>query len=193
MKKNFCFLLVLLIAISELNIQNIKAQSVSKQLVFTKAMIDKKTSQVWFEVFNPSDESMTLSSFRISGVKSPNILPADIRRNNGIVLNYGERLIICGDKQSFENAYENNSKIVEIEALKNIGDGGFVAMNYMDGIENAGNIIRFGDRSNSLQVSDKVGDDQLLGVTNDGLYYAREINSNGRLLSWEKINPTSGK
>lgn len=89
MKKFIFLVLLFFVAFPVLHSRDVIAQDKSKQLVFTKAMIDKKTSQVWFEIFNPSAENIILSSFRISGVKTPNILPADIRRNNGIELKPG--------------------------------------------------------------------------------------------------------
>lgn len=192
--KKFIFLVFLFfVALPILHPRDVIAQNKAKQLVFTKAMIDKKTLQVWFEIFNPADESIALTSFRISGIKIPNVLPAGIRRNNGIVLKPGERLIVCGDKPSFEKKYGVGLNIMEIKLLMNLDDGGFVAMNHLEGVENSNNIIRYGQRSKSIFLTSKISDDQLLNITDDGMCYAREVNSNGELPKWTKIIPAPGK
>lgn len=77
--------------------------------------------------------------------------------------------------------------------LENLGDGGFVAMNHLEGVENTKNIIRFGQREKSLLVAGKVSDDQLLNFTDDGMCYAREVKTNGELSIWTKIIPKPEK
>jgi len=185
-------LTILFISFSLLVSWDIQAQDKS-QLVFTKVMIDKKTSQVWFEILNPTSGSIYLKSFRISGIKTINILPPDILKSNGTILNPGERIIICADKESFIKHYGTNIRTIEIHFLKNIGDGGFVAMNHLEGIENEKNLVRFGNKERSLSLSGIVSDDQVLNITNDGMSYSRTIDASGALSNWTKTIPEPGK
>jgi hypothetical protein len=176
-----------------INSWEIKAQDKLKQLIFTKVMIVENSSNVWLEIFNPNNESVVLSSLRMSGIKTPNILPSEIRKNNGIELKPNERLIICSDKKAFEGLYGININIIEIKLLNNINDGGYLAMNHMEGIENSNNLIRFGDSKKSQSLADKVNDNQVLEFCNDEMCYSREAKTNGVLSDWTKTIPTPGK
>lgn len=156
-------------------------------------MIDNKTSQVWFEVFNPTNELLYLSSFRLSDVKTPNILPPEIRTTKGVALEPGGRIILCGDIESFEERYGKDIKVIQITSLTNIGDGGFVVMNHLEGIENTKNIIRYGKWERSLLVADLVPDNQILEITKDGMSYVRNFDVYGSLSNWSKTIPAPGK
>lgn len=189
-KKYLLNILLLFFSFSLFKSWALFAQDRSEQLVFTKAMLDSKTNQIWFEVFNPSAEDIRLSSFRISGVKTINILPPNIRINNGVIINSSDRLIICSNKYAFEEQYGKNFKIIEINQLDDLNDGGFVIMNHLEGIENEKNIIRFGDFNKSSEVSKIVSDEQVLDFSSDGKCYTRDFNSSGELTIWTKTIPT---
>ncbi|MDF1612692.1 hypothetical protein [Stygiobacter electus] len=120
-----------------LNFIRVFAQGDAKQLIITEANLDFKNQEVWIEIFNPTNEELILNSLRISGVRTLNILPPEIRKQNGIKLKPGEYLVVCSDINSFTAKYGSNINILEVKLLKNAGEGGFIAINNLDNIENA--------------------------------------------------------
>ncbi len=191
MKSKILSILLSIITLIVIQIWDVFAQDISNQLVFTEAMIDKKDSQVWFEIFNPTDKNISLVTFRISGIRTTNILPPEIRQNNGVELKPGERVIVCGDKESFTNKFGGDIKLLEIKLIKDINEGGFVIMNHMDGVENTNNIIRFGTPEKSMAVASKVQENEIIDFSYDNMSYSRNIN-NSKLTNWFKTIPSPG-
>jgi hypothetical protein len=171
----------------------IYAQDIDKQLAITEVYLDSKNQEFWIEIFNPTDNELVLNSFRISGIRALNVLPPEIRKQNGIKLKPNEYLVICSDINSFTTKYSSDVKVVEVSLLKNIVDGGFVTINNLDGYESTKKIIRFGEKEKSSKVAGVVGDNEVLTFSNDGMSYSREIKKSREVSGWSKIIPTPGK
>jgi hypothetical protein len=61
------------------------AQGESKGLIFNEVYLDKdKPGKSWIEIYNPEEIPLILKSLRIFGIRTPNILPAKYREQNGI-------------------------------------------------------------------------------------------------------------
>lgn len=173
-----------------LNILNVYAQDSSNQLVISEAKFDLKNKDVWIEVFNPSDNPIVLSSLRLSWVRSTNSLPPGI---SNFKVEPGKRLIICSDSNSFADKYGHGIKLIEVKPLIYASKGGFIKINHLDGAESSKNIIRFGEKSLSANLADKVRDNEVINITEDGMSYSRDVKKNGEISTWSKAIPTPGK
>lgn len=169
------------------------AQESTRQLIITEASLDSVNQEVWIEIFNPSDIPLVLSSMRISGIKTPSVLPREFDGQRGIELKPGERIIICSDIKSFRAEYGDKIRAVELKLLRNILSGGFIAINHMAGVESSRNIVRFGQREKSQVVASIVSDDQILNFSDDGKSYSRQVSKNLEPSSWSRSVPTPGK
>ena len=101
-------------------------QRAGAQLVITEAKVDTKNEDIWIEVTNPSNTSVLLKSMSVSGVKTPNILPPEIRRQNGIQVNTGERLVICANCKAFALKYGREIKAIQASIFTDCHDPGII-------------------------------------------------------------------
>lgn len=171
----------------------IYAQNNLKQLIITEAKINPKDNEIWIEVFNPTNENVLLNSVSVPYVLTPNILPPELRKKKGVELKSNERIILTADKKHFTDLYGSIINVIEIKPLVIIGNGGFIGINTLDGVENTKNTIRIGDKEKSITIAEKVGDMDIISSTSDGFSYSRELISSGGLSSWVKTIPTPGK
>ncbi len=187
--KKFFFLIIIIVLYSNL----INAQDELKQLVITEVNTDLKDQEIWIEIYNPENVPLILNSLRISGIKTPNVLPSEYKKQKGIKIKPGERMVICSDIQKFKNKFGNNIRVVEQKLLKSVINGGFVAINNLDNVENSKKIIRLGDKEKSKIIAGLVGDNDVLDALNDEMSYSREIKKNGEISVWSKTDATPGK
>ncbi len=176
-----------------LNCIRVFAQGDAKQLVITEANLDFKNQEVWVEIFNPTDVPLLLNSMRISGIKTPNILPKESNDQKEIEIKPVERIIFCSDINSFRNKYGNEIRVVELRPLKALFKGGFIAINHLTGVENSKNAVRFGPGEKSRIIAEKVRDDEVLNFSDDSMSYERKVLKGGSVSSWSKTIPTPGK
>lgn len=165
----------------------------SKHLVITEVNINAKNQEIWIEIYNPENISLVLNSIRISGVKTPNALPPKYRKLKGIVIQPGERIIVCSDEQKFMNIFNCNCRIVELKLLQNVIEGGFIAINNLDNVETNEQVIRIGDKEMSKSIADLVPDNEVLTSTYDNMSYSRKLKNTGEISLWYKTIPTPGK
>lgn len=193
MKKNkLLLLLYLLIFTLVLNGKKYSFENF-EQLVITEVHIDSLNEVVWLEITNPTDSELTLNSIRISGVRTPNILPPSISKENKNHLLPNERIIVCSNNSKFRENYGDDIRCIEVKILKYILEGGFIAINHMSGIENPKNIVRIGEEKKSKLVEKKVEGSKVLQVSKGIVTYNRTILNNGQLSEWKKNEPTPGK
>lgn len=171
----------------------IYSQESEGQLVITEVNINVANARAWIEITNPTDKVLKLSSFRISGVKTTNILPPWVRKHDGIKLVPKERIVICSDSSLFKAEYGNTLKVIEVQSLKYIDDGGYMTINQMKGIEDLKNVIRFGNKNKSAALVNIIDDSNVLMFSNDGLSYSRRITDKGDISKWVKTIPSPGK
>jgi hypothetical protein len=193
MKRHYLIILSIFTMIAAFINLEIFAQDNGKQLIITEAYLDLKNKEVWIEVYNPSDGTLILSSMRISGIKTPSVLPKEFNGKGDIKLKPGERIIICSYIKSFHDKYGKNIRAAELKLLSSMLNGGFVAINHMTGIENKQNAVRFGPKEKSAVIANIVDDTEVLNFTDDGMSYAREILKDGKLSTWKKTNPKPGQ
>ncbi len=193
MKKRIFVTLIVFVIFSTFIVSDTWAQDDTQQLVITEVNLVSLNQEFWIEIFNPSDVSLILSSMRISGIRTPNVLPRELEGHKVIELKPGERIIICSDIKSFRSKYGDKIRAAELNLLKSVLKGGFVAINHMSSIENSKNVIRFGSKKLSHMVEKIVGDEQVINYADNGMCWWREVLNDGTVSSWKKSNTTPGK
>jgi hypothetical protein len=130
---------------------------------------------------------------RISNVRALSLLPREFKDQPYIEIKAGERIIICSDKKTFRAKYGDQIRIVEFSLLKNIVNGGFLAINNLSPNGSSKSIVRIGKTEMSQAVGDKIPDNDSIEESYEGACYSRDIALDGKLLSWRKSIPNPGK
>jgi len=93
--------------------QSVAAEENINRLIMSEIYLDEdEPSKNWIEVYNPTDEPLTLIRLRLSTLLTPNILPNTLK--DGIEIMPEQCLVICAD----ENRVEPTSKKVKIKSLR---------------------------------------------------------------------------
>lgn len=135
------------------------AQENRKGLIVSEAYLDKgQPGSSWVEVYNPTDQPLVLERFRLSHVKTIDVLPADIRRQGGIEIEPDGHLVLCADGDQFDSVWGTKIGPVVVEVLADLPEGGFIALATkglgLDGEDG----FRFGNPASSLHVEASFGD-----------------------------------
>jgi hypothetical protein len=146
------------------------------QLFFSEVYLDsEQTGNSWVEIHNPTDTSLMLQRFRISHIKTINILPDSIQQLGGIEVKANEFLILCADKSLFNKTGDIEIKPIVVKELTMIGTGGFMALTTKSSKNNLFDTFRYGDPDKSAYAEDLRGD-QVLDFLKNGNSYSRVIN-----------------
>ena len=101
------------------------AQSLPDHLVINEVMLDTTDMRSsWIEILNPTNESITLQSLFASSIRTPNLLPLDIKQKGGIEVGSREYIIICWDKNKFLSNYKVPKGTQVFEKLRYLKAGG---------------------------------------------------------------------
>ena len=93
------------------------------RLIMSEVYLDENDpSKNWIEVYNPTDELLTLIRLRLSTLLTPNILHKDY--NEGIEILPNQRIVLCAE----ENNIKSNVVKVEIKPLSITLRGGFIGI-----------------------------------------------------------------
>jgi hypothetical protein len=169
------FLLVLFL----ITVNKIPAQEFADHLVITQVCLnDSQTGKSWVEVFNPTNKPLILERFRISHLKSINVLPNEINKEGGIKVGAGEHVILCADENLFKSFYGDRVKAVNVKALSRITSGGFLALWTKGAGEAKGAVVRYGKEEFSSKIA-KLAGDQVVGFSEEGKSYKRKIEKKG--------------
>ena len=191
--RNRHFKISFLLIVFFLTVSLLQAQDATKQLVVTEVYLDSTNREVWIEIFNPSDETLSLNSMRISGIRRPSVLPREYEGQKSIELKPGERMIVCSDIQSFRKKHGTRIRAADLKIMEKLLGGGFIAINNLTDTGSKNNVVRIGASGKSRGLSAIVGDDQVLNITEDGKSYARMIQNNKEISVWFKAIPRPGQ
>ncbi len=62
------------------------SQNAVNGLIINEVYLEEtKPENNWIEIYNPSDKEMTLEQFRLSHIRTINVLPPDIRKEEGFI------------------------------------------------------------------------------------------------------------
>ncbi len=154
----------------------LSAQEKVKGLIFSEVYLDEnQPSKSWIEVWNPTDKPLILATFRISHIKTGNILPPDIQRNGGILVNRDEYLVLCVSEAQFNSEWGNIKNLVAVNALSYFSFfSGFIALT-TEGLEDVSfDTFRYGVPEMSEEFEDLCGS-QVIPFSKNGKSYSRNM------------------
>lgn len=171
------------------------SQGHSKGIIINEVYFDKaKPVNNWIEIYNPTNQSLTLERFRLSHVRSLNVLPAGIRKRGGLIIHPNEYYIICANKNQFKSLWGNQKNVLEIPLLSFLSDGGYVVLFTGEFKDTGIDAFRYGKAERTQRYS--FFTNQVLELSNDGKSYSRELTvDSGNIITGNFINssPTPGK
>ncbi|MBN1291558.1 MAG: hypothetical protein JXB48_06930 [Candidatus Latescibacteria bacterium] len=188
------FLLFLITGLS-INKNSVFAEENVNRLIMSEIYLDEdEPSKNWIEVYNPTDEPLTLMRLRLSTLLTPNILPPEYKE--GIEILPKNRIVLC----ALDKNIETNAVKVEIIPLSVTLRGGFIGIEtkkekgVINKEENV-DVIRFGDSERSSYVK-AFSNIQVIPMQKNGKSFSRDIsiqNSNNTLPSFIESDPTPGE
>ena len=169
--KTFSFLLLVFFLSGA---EKITAQEKADHLVISRVCLNNhEKSKSWIEIYNPTDKELILERFRLSNVRTINVLPDSIKKEGGIKVGAGEYVVLCADENHFNSTY-GSIKSVCIKALAHIASGGFLAIITKGTGDAKGTIVRYGKGEYSSKIAIVAGD-QVVGFSDAGKSYTRKI------------------
>jgi|GEM_PF-2095692 len=100
-------------------------QSIADHLVINEVFLDTMHQEIsWIEIFNPTDKSITLQVLFASSIRTPNLLPIEAKRKGGIDFESHKYVIICWDKEKFQENWRVPNEIKIIDNLRFLKTGG---------------------------------------------------------------------
>ena len=192
-RSRFFMLVVILALIATLPLT---AQDQGKGLIVSEVCLDADSpSNNWIEIYNPTENPLTLERIRQSGVETLDVLPLSVQREGGIAIAPGAYLVLCADKAQLESVWGETLMPITVIPLGYLEKGGFITLVTKDLGEAGKDGFRYGDPDESNYIGDYLGD-QVLGFSENGLSYSRLIleSDSGLLLADFAITvPTPGR
>lgn len=171
------------------------SQTHSKGLIINEVYFEKeKAVNNWIEIYNPTNQSLTLKRFRLSHVRTLNVLPAEIRKRGGLTIHPNEYYIICANKEKFKISWGNKKNVLEIPLLSFLSDGGYVVLFTGESKDTGIDAFRYGKPEKTEKYS--FFSEQVLDLSGDGKSYSRELKiDSGNIIALDfiKSSPTPGK
>jgi hypothetical protein len=135
-------------------------------------LLSPDSPENWFEIYNPTNEPLTLYEYRTSNVMSMNILPADIRKNGGLLMNPKDFVIICADSSGFPQA---KCLFFESSALMSLSEGGYISITTKESEDEGIDLCRYGNPYWSIEftIANKI--EAIDFLNNSGESYERII------------------
>jgi hypothetical protein len=160
----------------------LQAQEKADHIVITEVFLSRdRPSACWVEVHNPTDTELILERFRISHIRTMNVLGKVIREKGEISLLAGKSLVLCADISEFRALFGDHPNTLEVASLAPLPLGGFI-------------VVRYGDPALSLRIQGLAGCDVVPFSTGNETY-SRRVTGRLGLLSvsrFEEALPTPG-
>ncbi len=161
-------------------VMEITAQEAADHLVISQVCLNNiQTVKSWIEVYNPTDKDLVLERFRLSHLKTINVLPKEINKEGGIKVGAGGYIILCADEDLFKTTYGKEVKVFYVKALSQITSGGFLAITTKGADITKGGLVRYGKGEWSSKIAELAGG-QVVGFSGEGKSYARKIEKSGK-------------
>ena len=174
MKKIFkLHMMMFLVIVAIISRQTSFAEENINRLIMSEIYLDENDpSKNWIEVYNPTDNPLTLIRLRLSTLLTPNILPPEYK--DGIILSANEKIIICADKDFLGSVSQSGITIIEAEYLKVTRSGGFLAIANKENTSIPIDVMRYGSpyRSDHVKAFSEI---QVIPLANNGRSYSRTI------------------
>ncbi|MBN1407088.1 MAG: hypothetical protein JW956_04840 [Calditrichaceae bacterium] len=153
------FLVVYNISFISILIMNLYAQSPSNELVINEVLLDTVNQKnSWIEIFNSSDSEIILKTLFTSYVKTPNLLPKEIKEQGGIIFKPKSYLIICWDLNEFKKNWQVPDEVKIIDNFRFYKKGGVIGIRGLNAMnKNLYDDIKFGLANKEIE-SESVGE-----------------------------------
>lgn len=162
--------------------REITAQGTAEHLIISQVCLNNnEKSKSWIEVYNPSDKTLILQRFRLSHLRTINVLPDSINKEGGIKIGAGEYVILCADGNIFKSIYGSRVKSIWVKSLSRIANGGFLAITTKGADITKGEIVRYGKAEYSSRLAEVAGV-QVIGFSGEGRSYTRKIEKSGTVI-----------
>jgi hypothetical protein len=157
----------------------IPAQEIENHLLISQVCLNKnQPSKSWIEIYNPADKALTLERFRLSNLRTINVLPDSINKKGGMKVGAGDYVILCADENQFRLSNKKPVKLVKVRALARIASGGFLAITTKGADITKSEVVRYGKKEWSAKI-EKIAGEQAVGFSEEGNSYTRKIEKNG--------------
>jgi hypothetical protein len=157
----------------------ITAQESADHLVISQVSVNNdQPGKSWLEIYNPTDNALVLERFRLSHLRSINVLPQEIRNEGGIKVGAGKYIVLCADENLFKSSFGDEVKAIYVKALSRVTSGGFLAITTTGAGGAKGIVVRYGKRESSSNIAELAGD-QVIGFSEEGKSYTRKIERSG--------------
>jgi hypothetical protein len=155
--------------------KEITAQESSEHLIISQVSLNNdQKSKSWIEIYNPTDYELVLERFRLSHLKTINVLPDSINKEGGIKINAGGYVVLCADEDYFKTTYGKEVKVFYVKALSHITSGGFLAITTKGVDITKGGIVRYGKEEWSSKIAEIAGE-QVVRFSEEGKSFIRKI------------------
>lgn len=155
------------------------------ELIITKFVANKQNQEVMVEIYNTSNKSLKLENVVVSGVKSTNMLPYDIRNNGGCDIAPHGKVLLCVSAENKNNNIDKYDKIIMINGLKRVLDGGYIAVNNMINGFLVENTILLGKNIYNVEIIKEFGEKNIVDINFDEVSVSRKVNSNYTVSNWK--------
>lgn len=133
-------------------ILNLTAQSKVEGLVISEVYLNEKMpAENWIEIYNPTNEPLTMSCFAISTFLTPNLL-----QRKDIVVNKNEYVIISASENYKIKKKKNNDIIIVMKELQMIDKGGLITIGTIEKNINFYDTIKYGNDVYSNEIKEYV-------------------------------------
>ncbi len=189
-----CISLLTVSAILLLSIPLI-AQEYSKGLIFSEVFLDANNrTNSWIEIYNPTDTPLVLSGFRLSNIRTPNMLMID-EKKGGYKIKSGECLILCNNRKKFEDEWGKQKNLIMVKGISMFNNGGYIELSTKDMRDSGIDAFRYGDPEISAKNA-SFCNTHVIEISNDGKSWSRILKgseSGFRNNGFEKTAPSPGK
>jgi hypothetical protein len=130
------------------------AQTLTDRLIVSEVYLDAKNpSKNWIEIYNPTESSQTIEGFRLSYIRSLNILPEKTGDEDGYIIKPNGFMLVCSDRNLLDASVPESVKVIEVSDLKTIRNGGFLAVYTRTSYKPVSDAVRFGKPELSTHIA----------------------------------------
>ncbi len=181
MKESKFFYLAALLLISA---GLLTAQGKTEGLIINEVYSDANDpSKNWIEIFNPTNETLSLTQFAISTFLTPNLLDKTTVDNGGIKVDKGDYILLCADDKMKSKYAKKQDKIFVFKELKMVDLAGVINIGTKKKGNDGYDIIKYGEDVYSASIKE-VATATLIPFSRNGQSYSR--NTKGK--SFEEKN-----
>jgi len=178
---------ILLITIICLFTTLITAQTNTAGLIIKEVHFSKDSPELnWIKIYNPEQTHETLGQFRISHIRTPNLLP-NLNGEKKYEFAPGETLIFCVNIEKFKKHWDYEGKITEIPVLGKLAEGGFIAISKNIEEKKKFDLVRYGNPAASMNFR-IAGDYDVVPLSINKKIYKRKLTKEGSYFkfgNWE--------